>query len=140
LNAHDRIFYLRKSLLKIGQGEFAKKINISRTTFSNIEKGTVTLTERVANDICREFSVNRDWLLNGDGPMSADSDTAISNVVGIYEQLSEANRKEAQNYLSGLLEQQKSASAGFADSKTLTADEVARLRQILARFDDEKEP
>lgn len=65
---------LRKEL-GLTQAEFAKRINISRANLGSIEIGRVTLTERTIMDICREFGVNREWLLTGKGEMYKSYDT-----------------------------------------------------------------
>lgn len=48
------------------QDEFSSKIRISRSNLGSIEIGRVNVTERVLDDICNAFNVNRDWLINGD--------------------------------------------------------------------------
>lgn len=110
MNVQERIHYLRKSLLNMTQEDFAGKINISRSNFANIEKGNINLTERVINDICRAFSVNRDWLMSGSEPIFNDSsDAMVSKIVELYEQLNDDNRKYLQGYIHRLLEEQHSA-------------------------------
>lgn len=47
--------------------EFGKRLNVTKVTMSNIERGHRGLTERMLKDICREFSVNEDWLRTGAG-------------------------------------------------------------------------
>lgn len=65
---------LRKEL-GLTQAEFAKRINISRANLGSIEIGRITLTERIVNDICREFGVNKEWLLTGIGEKYKTYDT-----------------------------------------------------------------
>ena len=64
----DRLKFLRKNL-GYSQKEFGRKINISQSQIASYEIGHRELTDRVVNDICREFNVNRDWLLDGVGEM-----------------------------------------------------------------------
>ena len=47
--------------------EFGTRLNVTKVTMSNIERGHRGLTERMLKDICREFSVNEDWLRTGAG-------------------------------------------------------------------------
>lgn len=47
--------------------EFGKRLNVTKVTMSNIERGHRGLTERMLKDICREFNVNEDWLRTGAG-------------------------------------------------------------------------
>ncbi|MDB8552871.1 helix-turn-helix domain-containing protein [Turicibacter sanguinis] len=64
----DRVKQIRKEA-KLNQENFAKRINLSRSNLSNIEIERVTLTDRVINDICSEFNINKEWLLTSEGEM-----------------------------------------------------------------------
>lgn len=69
---NDRIKYLRKEVLHITQDEFASKLQISRSNLGSIEIGRVNVTERVISDICKNFSVNEEWLRTGDGKIKVE--------------------------------------------------------------------
>lgn len=85
MKVHERIRYLRKEVLKLSQEEFAKKINVSRSNLGNLEINKINVTERVINDICREFRINEEWLLNGNGEIfKADSQNYIEELVKQY--------------------------------------------------------
>lgn len=72
----DRIKYLRKEILRIKQEEMAFRLNIQRASLSDIErKKTKTVTDRVIRDICREYSVNEEWLRYGKGEIFVQPDT-----------------------------------------------------------------
>ncbi|MCI2001124.1 MAG: helix-turn-helix domain-containing protein [Clostridia bacterium] len=66
---NDRIKLLRKEYLKLTQEEFASKIKISRANLGSIETKRINVTDRVISDICKEFNVNKDWILNGSEPI-----------------------------------------------------------------------
>ena len=66
---YERIRELRKYELGLTQQEFSERINISRSNLGNIEVGKVEATDRLISDICREFGVNEEWLLTGQGEM-----------------------------------------------------------------------
>lgn len=66
LEVYERIKFLRKEELHMTQDEFSSKIRISRSNLGSIEIGRVNVTERVLDDICNAFNVNREWLINGD--------------------------------------------------------------------------
>jgi len=56
---------------KLSQEEFGKRIGIeSRAHISSLEKGNRNITDRIINDVCREFNVNEDWLRYGTGEMT----------------------------------------------------------------------
>ena len=65
---NSRVKELRKTLNKT-QDEFASKIGLSRNFIAQIEIGTKIPSDRTINDICREFSVNEEWLRTGEGEM-----------------------------------------------------------------------
>jgi transcriptional regulator with XRE-family HTH domain len=138
MNEQERIKHLRKTLLRITQGEFAEKINMSRSNFANIEKGNINLTERVIADICREFSVRREWLTDGEKPVFfVDKKKETSKIVDLYESLNEDNQKYAQGYINRLLEEQN-AVAAFTGEEELTVEEIKLLRQMLNNRKEEK--
>lgn len=61
--------------------EFGKRLNVTKVTMSNIERGHRGLTERMLKDICREFGVNEDWLRTGVGDMFIPEDVRYLNSV-----------------------------------------------------------
>ena len=70
----DRIKSLRKEL-GMTQEEFAEKLNISRSNLGNIEIGRISITDRVVDDICNTFNINREWLKTGNGEKTVEPDT-----------------------------------------------------------------
>lgn len=107
MQPYEQVKYLRKKILKISQEVFAKKINISRSNLGNIETNKVKLTDRVINDICEAYSVNKEWLLNGQEPMFIEPNKQLINELeSVYKTLNEANRKYLYGYAYRLLEEQ----------------------------------
>lgn len=52
----------------LSQEEFAKRIGLeSRGHISALEKGSRNITDRIINDVCREFGINEVWLRTGEG-------------------------------------------------------------------------
>ena len=82
-NENNRLALLREEL-GLNQSEFAKKLNVTSAAISKIEKGKGNLTDRMMNDICREFMVNKEWLLNGTGDKFLDvsMDEDIAGLMG----------------------------------------------------------
>lgn len=80
---NNRLVLLREEI-GLNQSEFAKKLNVTSAAISKIEKGKGNLTDRMMNDICREFMVNKEWLLYGKGEMFVDSsmDEDIASLMG----------------------------------------------------------
>lgn len=65
---NKRLRALRKHLA-LSQKAFAEKIGITDSGLSNLESGKRNLTEQMIVSICREFNVNRAWLVEGIGDM-----------------------------------------------------------------------
>ena len=64
----ERVKAVRKSK-EMTMEEFGKRLGVTRTAISNIEKGYRGLTEQMLKSICREFSIDEEWLRTGDGDM-----------------------------------------------------------------------
>ena len=64
---NERIKYLRKEMLKLTQEKFGERLGVGKSVLSQIENGRSGVTEQMFRSICREFSVNEDWLRNGTG-------------------------------------------------------------------------
>ena len=57
-------------LNNMSQEEFGRKIGIeSRAHISSLENGKKNITDRIVNDVCREFGINESWLRTGNGEM-----------------------------------------------------------------------
>lgn len=49
--------------------EFGKRLGVTKVAISNIENGKRNLTNQMIKAICREFNVNEDYLMTGEGDM-----------------------------------------------------------------------
>lgn len=76
----DRFKELRETL-SLTQQKFADRLDISRNFVAQIEMGNKIPSERTIKDICREFKVNYDWLVNGTGEMFQDDDSDAQAIV-----------------------------------------------------------
>lgn len=68
---HDRLTEVR-SQSGLSASAFGKRLSLSSSAIFSMETGYRRITERTINDICREFGVNRTWLVDGTEPMYAD--------------------------------------------------------------------
>lgn len=98
---HERIKYLREEILNIKQNDMSCKINLQSGSLSDIErKKTKTVTDRVINDICREFNVNENWLRYGKGEVFIENDSTILSSL-IYEyKLDSIDKKIVEGYIT----------------------------------------
>lgn len=97
----ERIRQLRKEL-GLSQTEFGEKIGVKQVTVAGYETGTRKPLDAVIKAICTEFGVNKEWLLEGTGPMrkpvedklsayvseiTDDDDEFIKNFIEVYMEL-----------------------------------------------------
>lgn len=103
---NERIKRIRK-LSNLTQQEFADKIKVKRNTVATYEMGRSIPSDSAIALICREFSVNENWLRNGEGPMYKERDGSftemlsdiddsdddfIKNIIKIYMELDEDSK------------------------------------------------
>ena len=72
MDTHERLRLLRTHL-GLTTRDFASLINMTGGAINNMEKGRRNITERTIKDICREYGVNRNWLITGTEPMFDDA-------------------------------------------------------------------
>lgn len=101
---NNRIKELRKQL-NLTQEEFSSKVNLSRNFIAQIESGSKSPSERTVLDICREFSVNEDWLRTGQGDMfkpQTKNEELLSFVNDVIELEDDSFKKKLVNALTKL--------------------------------------
>lgn len=105
---NSRLKKIRKSK-EMNQQEFSQKLGISRGHLAGLESGAKNITDRLENDICREFNVNKTWLETGKGDMFNDPlegiivDDEIRSMVLMYNQLDDNMKKTIINFMTSAL-------------------------------------
>lgn len=82
MDMNERIKMLRKEYLKLSQTSFGEKLGVNRDVINNIENNRLARPDQKLSLIklmCKEFSVNEDWLLNGTGPMFIEEEAFSLN-------------------------------------------------------------
>lgn len=109
MDIHDRLRHLREEL-NLTTRTFGAAINMSGGAITNMEKGTRNITERTIRDVCREYNVNADWLVNGIEPMfndetgDMDIDDEVRQLVKQYSLLNESDRELVKKMIDSLAE------------------------------------
>lgn len=67
----ERILEIRKSL-NLTMDKFGEKLGVQKSAISKIEKDKVNLSDQMIRAICREYNVNYDYLMYGEGEMFSD--------------------------------------------------------------------
>lgn len=78
---HNRIREVRKDA-KLTQTEFGKRIGVKGNTVTNYENGLRTPSDAVILAICKEFSINEEWLRTGAGLKKVDVNAKIAAYFG----------------------------------------------------------
>lgn len=89
---------LRKEL-GLSQDSFGKKLGVTGTAVSRIEKGERALTEQMALSICREFRVNYYWLTEGELPMFSGTPESVVDEIAEDYNLDDLDKKIIEKYL-----------------------------------------
>lgn len=83
---HERLLLLRKTL-HLSQEIFSKKIGLSQTGYSTIERKKSSVTEQTIITVCKVFNVNENWLRYGQGQMFNTIDKQYNEFFSIYNKL-----------------------------------------------------
>ena len=94
----ERIKVIRKEL-GLTLEKFGEKLGVAKTTISRIEKGVNNLTDQMARSICREYNVDYDYLMYGEGDMFTDLPKTIVDELCMQFDLDDFDRAVVEMYL-----------------------------------------
>lgn len=118
---NDRIKEIRKAE-KLTQKAFADILGIKQNTVASYEMGRIGISDAIINSICREFSINEDWLRTGHGEMykmgedklemylgkiSMGNDEFIKDIIEIYMELDQSSKDALKLISKKMAERQK---------------------------------
>lgn len=95
----ERVNEVRKSL-GLTLEKFGEKLGVTKTTISRIEKGVNNLTDQMAKSICREYNVNYDYLMYGEGEMFDDLPQTIVDELCAQYDLNDFDKALVEMYVS----------------------------------------
>lgn len=95
----ERVREVRKEL-NLTLEKFGEKLGVKKGTISAIETNRNALTEQMTAAICREYNVNYDYLVNGEGEMFDNLPQTILDELCMQYNLDEFDRKLINLYLS----------------------------------------
>lgn len=95
----ERVNEVRKSL-GLTLEKFGEKLGVTKTTISRIEKGVNNLTDQMAISICREYNVNYDYLMYGEGEMFDDLPQTIVDELCVQYDLNDFDKALVEMYVS----------------------------------------
>ena len=80
MTINDRMKQIRKEE-KLTQTDFAKRVGISMSSISQMERGVINPTNQTIEFTCREFNINREWLETGNGEMKRPPLDEVASVL-----------------------------------------------------------
>lgn len=95
----ERVNEVRKSL-GLTLEKFGGRLGVTKTTISRIEKGVNNLTDQMAISICREYNVNYDYLMYGEGEMFDDLPQTIVDELCAQYDLNDFDKALVEMYVS----------------------------------------
>ncbi|MBM6668842.1 helix-turn-helix transcriptional regulator [Lacrimispora saccharolytica] len=119
----ERVREIRKTL-NLTLEKFGDKLGIKKGAVSAIETNRNSLTDQTALLICREYNVNYDYLMNGEGEMFCDLPQTIIDELCMQYNLDDLDRALVELYI-GLPERCR------ADIKS----EIHKMIQKLGRWE-----
>ena len=115
----ERIKELRLSQEpRMSQEQFARRIGATPTVISRYEAGLREVPSTVIHSVCREFNVNREWLVNGKGEMNVPTASkrldevarrysesrTFRAILDVYADLDDTSRAMFERYIEHLTE------------------------------------
>ena len=89
---NTRIEELR-NILGLSQDKFGEKLGVTRTAVCAWENGRRGISEQTIISICREFNVNRSWLVDGIGDIFNNLPETILDELAIQFDLSNEEKE-----------------------------------------------
>ena len=117
---HSRLKTIRKTL-NLNQDKFSKKLGISQTYYSDIERGTKGISSTVFISLDK-LGINLHWFISGKGEIfgtgngnflkSLDPSGDIATAINLLSKMSEDNKKDCLKYI-----QEKTLLQNLQESK-----------------------
>lgn len=113
MDVRERLKFLRDQL-NLTTRAFGSAINMSGGAITNMEKGTRNITDRTIRDICREYNVNPEWLINGNEPIfedvtsELDIDDEVRQLTKQYSLLNNEDQELVKKLINSLAEKMQS--------------------------------
>lgn len=95
----ERVNQIRKTL-DLTLEKFGEKLGVQKSSISKIEKDRVALSDQMAKSICREYNVNYDYLMYGEGEMFDDLPQTIVDELCAQYDLNDFDKALIEMYVS----------------------------------------
>lgn len=94
----ERVREIRKEL-GLTLEKFGEKLGVKKNAISQLENGRNALTDQMVKAICREYNVNYDYLMNGEGEMFGDLPQTVLDELCAQYDLDDLDRTLVEMYI-----------------------------------------
>lgn len=94
----ERVREIRKEL-GLTLEKFGEKLGVKKNAISQLENGRNALTDQMVKAICREYNVNYDYLMSGEGEMFDDLPQTVLDELCAQYDLDDLDRTLVEMYL-----------------------------------------
>lgn len=94
----ERVREIRKEL-GLTLEKFGEKLGVKKNAISQLENGRNALTDQMVKAICREYNVNYDYLMNGEGEMFDDLPQTVLDELCAQYDLDDLDRTLVEMYI-----------------------------------------
>lgn len=94
----ERVREIRNTL-NLTLEKFGYKLGVKKSAISDIESGRNSLTDQMARSICREYNVNYDYLMYGEGEMFSDLPQTVLDELCMQYDCDDDDRSMIYEYL-----------------------------------------
>lgn len=94
----ERIREIRKEL-GLTLEKFGEKLGVKKNSISQLENGKNSLTDQMTKSICREYNVNYDYLMDGEGEMFDDLPQTVLDELCVQYDLDDLDRSLVEMYI-----------------------------------------
>ena len=94
----ERVLKIRKAL-DLTMEQFGDKLGVQKSAISKIEKDKVNLSDQMIKSICREYNVNYDYLVYGEGEVFDDFPATLLDELCLQYNLDDLDRSILELYL-----------------------------------------
>lgn len=94
----ERIRSIRKEL-GLTLEKFGEKLGVKKNSISQLENGKNSLTDQMTKSICREYNVNYDYLMDGEGEMFDDLPQTVLDELCVQYDLDDLDKSLVEMYL-----------------------------------------
>ena len=84
---------------QIKKVQFAQSIHVDQSYVSQMISGKRMPSDRVVNDICRVYNVNKEWLCNGEDPMYIEPNPDSLDALAAAHNLSNVDKEILKGFL-----------------------------------------